>query len=66
MAKAQPFRNKVARRSSLITAFAKNKKFSISARRRVAFQRRRLRLLTRARLAASKYIYKTFIKKRKR
>jgi hypothetical protein len=66
MAKARPFSSKTRRQSSLITPFTKNKKFSISARRRVAFQRRKLRLITRARLAATKFIYKTFRTKRKR
>ena len=66
MAKARPFRSKTRRKSSLVRPFTKNKKLSVSPKRRVAFKRRKLRLLTRARLAATKFIYKTFRTKRKR
>ena len=65
MAKARPFANKTNKRK-LTRKFAVNKKFSISPRRKIAFKRRRLRLITRARLLAAKLIPIAFRNKKKR
>lgn len=65
MAKPRPF-SKVTNRRRLTRQFAKNKKLSISPTRRIAFKRRRLRLITRARLAAAKLIPIAFRNKKKR
>lgn len=65
MAKPRPF-SKVTNRRRLTRQFAKNKKLSISPTRRIAFKRRRLRLITRARLAAVKLIPIAFRNKKKR
>ena len=66
MAKARPFSTKVPRRFRLVQKFSRNKKFDISGKRRAAFKRRKLRLLTRARLSAAKFIMFPFAKKKKR
>lgn len=65
MAKLRPFL-KTTNRRRLTRKFAINKKFSISPRRRIAFKRRRLRLITIARLAAAKMIPASFRNKKKR
>ena len=65
MAKPRPF-SKITNRRRLTRQFAKNKKLSISPTRRIAFKRRRLRLITRARLAAAKLIPSAFRNKKKR
>ncbi len=65
MAKLRPF-TKATNRRRLTRKFAVNKKFSISPRRKIAFKRRRLRLITRARLAAAKLIPSAFRNKKKR
>lgn len=65
MAKARAFTNKVNTKS-LIRKFKVNKRQDLSLRGRLRFKRRRLRLITRARLAAVKLIPTAFRNKKKR
>lgn len=65
MAKARPFSNKTNTKS-LVRKFAMNKRPDLSLRGRLRFKRRRLRLITRARLAAVKLIPTAFRNKKKR
>jgi hypothetical protein len=65
MAKARPFSNKTNTKS-LVRKFVVNKRPDLSLRGRLRFKRRRLRLITRARLAAVKLIPAAFRNKKKR
>jgi hypothetical protein len=65
MAKASPFATKTNKKS-LIRKVKVNRKFDLSLRRRLRFKRRRLRLITRARLAAAKFIAAPFARKKKK
>jgi hypothetical protein len=65
MAKARPFTNKTNTKS-LVRKFAINKRPSLALRGRLRFKRRRLRLITRARLAAIRFITAPFSGKKKK
>lgn len=65
MAKARPFSNKTNTKS-LVRKFAMNKRPDLALRGRLRFKRRRLRLISRARLAAAKLMPIAFRNKKKR
>jgi hypothetical protein len=66
MAKASPFSKKVPMRFRLIKPFKRKAKFDLTMKRTLRFKRRKLRLITRARLAAAKFIAAPFARKKKK
>lgn len=65
MPKVKPFSQKTNSKR-LTRAFSKNQKFDLALRGRLRFKRRRLRLISRARLAAAKFIVAPFSRKKKK